>query len=172
MCLYFHLTDLQCRFLKAYQYRKSPLTVSRRMLTMLSDAVPLSTLKQESCASADIFWPSKNLLRNLLQPPQKKSVLDHSVPQNTRIQKNCRRFTLMRLCSMQATHISLDKKTFPKYTPTSRPLYWQWSRRTKIQRNLLSVLQLSKFGHPLYGGFQSRGYRIQVKSFILGFCSD
>ena len=27
--------------------------------------------------------------------------------------KNCRRFTLMPLCSMQATHISLDKKTFP-----------------------------------------------------------
>lgn len=26
--------------------------------------------------------------------------------------KNCRRFTLLPLCSMQATHISLDKKTF------------------------------------------------------------
>ena len=27
--------------------------------------------------------------------------------------KNCRRFTLLPLCSMQATHISLDKETFP-----------------------------------------------------------
>ena len=27
--------------------------------------------------------------------------------------KNCRRFTLLPLCSMQATHISLDKQTFP-----------------------------------------------------------